>query len=176
MKIRILEVKTGELANAAIEENVSLALPSLQDGWRFNFDKESKRTPNASTYVLVTEETPNIIEGCLIFQMKNGVMPYGAFIEVAPHNRGDEKKYDHVAGCLIAYAFQLSLVKGEGFYQGQLFFDVQEKEKEDEVKLMSNYSSRYGAKRLGDSTKMLIHDDDGHALIEKYLIWEQNSA
>src|ERR1700754_4847133 len=133
MRVRILEVKTGELANAAIEENSTLALPSPphDEGWRFNFARLSKRTPNSITYVLVTEQTPQIIEGCLIFQLQNGEIPYGAYIEVAPHNRGDEKKHDRVAGCLIAYAFKLSLAKGKGDYAGLLYFDVLEENKDD---------------------------------------------
>jgi hypothetical protein len=178
MKVRILKIKTGEPANASIEGNSTLALPSPphDEGWRFNFAKLSKQLKHASTYVLVTEETPHIIEGCLIFQLQNGEIPYGAYIEVAPHNKGKKKRYAHVAGCLIAFAFQLSLDLGKGDYAGLLYFDVLEEKKEDEVRLMSNYSSRYGAKRVGDTTKMLIADDDGHALIEKYLGWEQDSA
>lgn len=178
MRVRILKIKTGEPASAAIEQNSSLALPSPphDEGWRFNFAKLSKQLKHASTYVLVTEETPQVIEGCLIFQLQEGKIPYGAYIEVAPHNKGDEKRYDRVAGCLIAFAFQLSLDQGKGDYAGLLYFDVLEEKKEDEVKLMSNYSSRYGAKRVGQTTKMLIADDDGHALIDTYLRWEQDSA
>jgi hypothetical protein len=177
MKVRIVKIKTGESANASIEGNSTLALPSPphDEGWRFNFAKLSKQK-HASTYVLVTEETPHIIEGCLIFQLQEGRIPYGAYIEVAPHNKGDEKRYDRVAGCLIAYAFQLSLDQGKDDYAGLLYFDVLEAKKENEVKLTSNYSSRYGAKRVGETTKMLISDDDGHALIDKYLRWEQDSA
>ncbi len=123
MKVRILKVETGEPANAAIEKSSRRALPSLHDeGWRFNFARLSRKTPNSSTYVLVTEETPHVIEGCLIFQMLDEEIPYGAYLEVAPHNKGNQKKYDHVAGCLIAYAFQLSLDKGEGHYKGSALF------------------------------------------------------
>ncbi|MBN8668704.1 MAG: hypothetical protein J0M30_14500 [Chitinophagales bacterium] len=176
MKIKVLKVKPEEPAEAEILKNRSLPLPGLQEAWRFNFAKLSKTTPNSSTYVLVTEETPQIIEGCLIFQMKNGIIPYGAYIVVAPHNRGDRKKYDRIAGCLIAFAFKLSLDKGKGPYRGQLFFDVQEENPEDEEKLMKNYSLRYGAVRLEDTTTMLIYDEIGHSLVEKYLRWQQDSS
>lgn len=176
MKVRIEEVKTGELVDAAIERSSGRRLPSLHDeGWRFNFASLSKRLSNASTYVLVTEETPLVIEGCLIFRMDEGEIPYGAYLEVAPHNKGDQKKYDHVAGCLIAYAYQLSLEKGEGPYKGQLYFDVLEEAKEDEEKLMEIYKNRYGAEVV-DGTTMLIRNSNGLALIEKYLGGEQESA
>ena len=91
-----------------------------------------------------------------------------AFVEVAPHNKKDKKKYDRVAGCLIAYAYQLSLTEGWEHFKGYLQFDVMEQHKEDEKKLMSVYSSKYHAKHIGDTT-MLIADDDGDALVAEYL-------
>ena len=60
------------------------------------------------TYALICEETPEIIEGCLIFEMQEVVGAYMAFIEVAPHNRFENKKYHKVAGSLIAFACRMS--------------------------------------------------------------------
>ncbi len=176
MQVRILKVETGESVSAAIERSSRRLLPSLHDeGWKFNFASLSKKLKNASTYVLVTEETPHEIEGCLIFQLLDDEVPYGAYLEVAPHNRGEERKYDHVAGCLIAYAFQLSLDKGVGPYNGQLFFDVSEQYEEDEQKVRNNYLTRYGAEEV-EGTTMKIADKNGHALITKYLNEGQGSA
>lgn len=59
-----------------------------------------------------------------------------AYIEVAPHNRGIDKKYDLVAGCLIAYACRLSFIHGKDAYKGWLAFDVQEEDPKEEKKLM----------------------------------------
>jgi hypothetical protein len=58
-------------------------LPSIIDGWRFNFNKHSENK-GFETYVLVKEESENIVEGCLIFEMKDKAEPYMAFVEVAP--------------------------------------------------------------------------------------------
>lgn len=93
-------------------------------------------------------------------------MPY---VEVAPHNKIETKKYDNVAGCLIAYAFKLSIIYGVGIDNGILEFDVLEEKKEDEVKLMALYSKKYNAVRINNSTTMVIYDKAGEALIEKYL-------
>lgn len=68
MVIRILKVETNEQVEAHIKESEKRQLPSLHEGWRFNFSKHAK-AKGAQTYVLVTEETPNIIEGCLIYKM-----------------------------------------------------------------------------------------------------------
>jgi len=71
MNVKILKIDENVLVDAKISDSrsVKLNLPSLTDGWRFNFKKHSKEA-NHETYVLVCEETPDVIEGCLIFEMK----------------------------------------------------------------------------------------------------------
>lgn len=112
MNVKILKIDEDNLVNAKISDakSVKLNLPSITDGWRFNFKKHSKEAGH-ETYILVTEETPNIIEGCLIFEMKKKVEPYMAYVEITPHNKGLDKKYEKVAGCLIAFACRLSFIK-----------------------------------------------------------------
>jgi hypothetical protein len=168
MEVKILEITAAELRDALIREALKKELPSMQDNWRFNFAAQFKRLSNTKAYVLVTSAAPAIIEGCLIFQWLDKVVPYMAYIEIAPHNRGDNKKYDHVAGCLIAFAFKQTFKSSDSNYKGYLTFDVMEETKEETEKLMKNYSIRYNAKRIG-LTKMAIIDEDGDNLIKKYL-------
>jgi hypothetical protein len=167
MKVKILEVSTDELIGAIIRKGEEAELPSIQDEWRFNFAKQLKKLSNSTAYVLVAEDTPTEIEGCMIFQMRDKVIPVMAFLEIAPHNKGDKKKYDHVAGCLIAFAFKQTYIKGKKDYKGYLLFDVLEKDPANTKKLMQMYSNKYNAKKMDDST-MIIYDDDGDALIERY--------
>ncbi|CAA9203035.1 hypothetical protein [Flavobacterium collinsii] len=96
--------------------------------------------------------------------MKEKIEPYMAYVEIAPHNKGKVKEYDNVAGCLIAFACRLSFTKGEGY----LAFDVFEEDKEDEIKLMSLYSTKYNAFKLGD-TSMIISPEGGQKLIDEFL-------
>lgn len=168
MKVKILELSSGKLVDASIGFK-NLTLPGLHEGWRFAFDKLIKKIRNATAYILTTDETPEVIEGCMIFQMKNKIIPYMAYLEVAPHNKSVAKKYDYVAGCLIAFAFKQSLIQGKGDYKGWLSFDVVEENVDDQMKLMAMYSKKYNAVRLGDDTQMYIMDDGGDALIQKYL-------
>lgn len=169
MKVKILEVSADELRDALIKEEKTKDLPSMHDNWRFNFPTQLRKLQNAKAYVLVTEDTPAIIEGCMIFEMKDKVMPYLAFLEEAPHNKGVQKKFDHVAGCLIAYAFKLTSINAvKDYYENILFFDVLERTKEETRKLMSHYSSKYNARLFG-GTRMVIVDEDGQNLVEKYL-------
>lgn len=169
MKIKIIVLGTGNKVDALIKEAKISDMPSIQEYWRFDFKKQMKNLKNATGYILVREDTPQVIEGCMIFQLVNKREPYLAFVEVALHNKGDEKRHDHVAGCLIAFAFKLSLIKGIGEFNGALHFKVGEKRKEDEIKLMTLYSTKYNAYRLGDSKIMAIYDADGEELIQRYL-------
>jgi hypothetical protein len=167
MKVKLLDNENCEI-ESEILEGQKVKLPSIHDGWRFNFNKHSK-SANTFTYALVTIETPDVIEGCLIYKMLDQNEPYMAFVEVAPHNKGSDKQYDLVAGCLIAYACRLSFIHGQGPYKGWLAFDVQEESKEAEEKLMKLYSSKYKAKRFEKTTTMYIMPEDGESLIKTYL-------
>ncbi|MFT4019069.1 MAG: hypothetical protein QM668_19050 [Agriterribacter sp.] len=169
MKVKILKVEDNEDINAQIKlAGSKTSLPSLTDGWRFNF-KSNTRKEKLATYVLVCDETPQIIEGCLSFKMKDLQEPYMAYIEIAPHNKGKDRQYDHVAACLIAFACRLSFIHGEGDFKGWLAFDVLEQQKDDEIKLMALYSKKYGALRFGQTTTMYLSPEKGEQLIKGYL-------
>jgi hypothetical protein len=167
MKVKILDVQTKSNVKSQISfvSNNKIKLPSVGDGWRFNFSKHSKGK-DFETYILTTDLTPEIIEGCLIINTKTKYQVYMAFVEVAPHNRGEEKKYDRVAGCLIAFACRQSFIKGR---EGYLAFDVMEEKEEDEVKLMNLYSLKYNALRLDHSTTTIILPNGSEKLINEFL-------
>jgi hypothetical protein len=89
-----------------------------------------------------------------------------AFVEVAPHNKGNEKKYDRVAGCLIAFACRQSFINDK---EGYLAFDVLEDKKENELRLMKLYSQKYNGVRLDNSTTMIILPKGSEKLINEFL-------
>lgn len=168
MEIKILRVSTDELVAATILDGKKVKLPSIQDGWRFNFNKLSNSISNSETYILISEKLVENVEGCLIFQMADKKIPYMAYLEIALHNQVSPKRYDYIAGCLIAFAFKLSVQKGKGDYQAQLFFDVQEEKEENAKRLIELYRTKYGALYLGGTTLVII-DVAGYDLISKYL-------
>jgi len=167
MNANVICVSSGEPVAAKIIQPVGLVLPSLNEGWRFNFNKHVRKK-DCRAFVLVCEDTPDVIEGCLIFEMRDAVEPYMAFVEVAPHNRGQGRVLENVAGCLIAFACRLSQIHGQGYHHGWLTFDVKEERKEDEIKLMAVYCQKYDAFRYGETT-MVILPAGGQKLIAKYL-------
>lgn len=167
MNVKIIEVETKSKIKSQIylvTKNKS-KLPSINEGWRFNFSKHSKGK-DYKTYILTTDNTPETIEGCLIINTKSPHQVYMAFVEVAPHNKGDEKKYDRVAGCLIAFACKQSFINDK---EGYLAFDVLEEKKENETKLMKLYSKKYNAVRLDNSTTMIILPEGSEKLINEFL-------
>lgn len=156
------------LVDANIKTGQGIELPSIQTGWWFNFGSQLKKLSYAAAYVLVDQETPEQIEGSLIFQMQDKVVPFMAYIEIAPHNKGNAKKYDYVAGCLIAYACKQSFASGRGDYKGSLMFDVCEENSIHQIRLITLYSVKYKAQRVSDTT-MIIDPENGRSLIREYL-------
>ena len=167
MNVKIYTSKNEIPTEALILPGTGFVLPDLQMGWRFDFSKHSKGK-DTFMYVLVTKSDKVRIQGCLIYKMRDKKEPYMAYLEVAPHNKGNNKEFKDVAGCLIAFACRLSFKLGESYFKGWLVFDVLEANKEDEIKLMTLYSNKYGAKKFGETT-MLIEPSEGEKLIEKYL-------
>ncbi len=166
MNVKIIDCETNEEVRAKIiDVKNKNALPTITDGWRFNFRKNSKGK-YSKTYVITVDNTQDQIEGCLIIDIENQFQDYMAFVEVAPHNRGDHRKYDQVAGCLIAFACRQSFINGK---EGYLAFDVLEEKEEDQMKLMELYSSKYHAERFGESTTMIIFPEGSEKLIDEYL-------
>jgi len=167
MKVLILEVRSDELIRGIIKEGKTKEMPSLKDGWKFNFNKHSL-PKDKKAFILVKEDTPKIIEGCMIFSIHETFGPYMDYLEVAPHNKGVEGKYKKVSGCLIAYACGLSFDKGTNEDRGILTFKAYSDE--DEIKLEKFYR-KYGA-IMNPWGCMEIHQDQSKLLIEEYLIDE----
>jgi len=167
LNVKVLRIKDNKVVDAEIVNGSKLDLPDVHKGWRFDFSKHSKEN-NTFTYALIIKSDPTTIQGCLIYKMRDKVEPYMAYIEIASQNKGKEKEFENVAGCLIAYACRLSFILGEEHYMGWLAFDVLEEKEEDQIKLMALYSKKYKAHRFGETT-MLIKPEDGEKLIEKFL-------
>lgn len=82
-------------------------------------------------------------------------------IEVASHNIGRNKRYENVAGCLLAFACRESFDRGRGNYNGFLSFD-------SKTELIELYYKKYGAS-IAMGHKMYFDPEAGKRLMEKYL-------
>jgi len=167
MRVLILEVKTNKWINAFIRLSNKSEMPTVNNGWIFNFKKNGVKQGKI-TFVLVKVETPKIIEGCMTFSMHKTFGPYMDMLEVAPHNKGKEGLYKRVAGCLIAYACGLSFEQGLMEDKGILTFQAYGKTDESEEELEKLYREKYGAIK-NPFGFMEIHADISKKLIEEYL-------
>jgi len=148
--------------NKLIEVEIVIAsvkMPFKKNGWKFDWNKLIKEK-NTKTYILKLKGDFESIEGILQLRIENDMLIMDV-IEIAPHNLGPtNKKFDYVAGCLIAFACRESF-KLEGNYKGFLIFA-------SKTNLINWYKKKYGATQaLGQ--RMYIDDINGLKLIERYL-------
>jgi hypothetical protein len=155
--IYILDSINRELVKSEIVKADSKLLPLKKIGWNFNWKQISRE---GVIYVLRTIDSPDQIEGALCLKVEYDMLIMDA-LELAPHNIGKKnKRYDYVAGCLIAFACRESF-KISGAYKGFLTFV-------SKTKLIGWYSKKYGAE-IALGQRMFIDWENGERLIEKYL-------
>lgn len=157
--IYILDVVNDSLTKAEIVPADYSNAPLKKDGWNFNW-RQLIQEQNSKTFLLKTIELPKSIEGAIQLKIENKMLIMNA-LEIAPHNIGSKnKKYDYVAGCLIAFACRESF-KLESDYKGFLTFV-------SKTNLIKWYADKYGAvAALGQ--RMYIDDINGVKLVKEYL-------
>ena len=160
MKVKILEKSTEIEKIAEIQLLEKKEIPLKKDGWNFNW-RQLFKVEGSRIYKIALEETPNKIEGVLMLTLFNDEMLFMNNIEVAPHNLGKGKKYNNVAGCLLAFACKESFERGKGNYQGFLSFD-------SKTELIELYHYKYGAS-VAMGNKMFFDSEIGKKLMKKYL-------
>ena len=156
--VYILDILKNKLVEAEIVSIKKKYIPLKKDGWNFNWRQLSKND-NTQSYVLKLISSKEKVEGALLLKIEENMLIMDV-LEVAPHNIGSKKRYDYVAGSLIAYACRESF-KLEGNYKGFLTFV-------SKTNLIDWYIEKYGAE-LALGQRMFIDWENGKKLIEKYL-------
>jgi len=156
--IYILDIVNNKLVEAEIKPLTKADTPLKKDGWNFNW-RQLTKNENTKSYVLKMLNTSKTVEGALLLRIEEEMLIMDV-LEIAPHNIGKNKKYDYVAGTLIAYACKESF-KIEGNYKGFLTFV-------SKTNLIDWYIEKYGAE-LALGQRMFIDWENGQRLIEKYL-------
>ena len=154
--IYILDIVNNKLVEAHIKPLIKEDTPLKKDGWNFNW-RQLTKNENTRSYVLKLISQPKIVEGALLLRIEEDMLIMDV-LEIAPHNIGKNKKYDYVAGTLIAYACKESF-KIEGNYKGFLTFV-------SKTNLIDWYIDKYGAE-LAIGQRMFIDWENGQKLIEK---------
>ena len=108
-----------------------------KNGWQFDWQIEMKN-PTKSVFKLVMLQQPEVIQGLVSTSKEDGYVMMN-LIESAPFNFGKNKKYNGVAGNLVAFVCRLS--KEYGFDGEILFFS--------KTKLIEHYEKTLGAVHIG---------------------------
>jgi hypothetical protein len=155
----ILDVINDKLVKAEIIVPEHIEIPLKKDAWNFNW-RELSKEKDSRMFILKTIGPNPGVEGALQLKVENEMLIMNV-LEIAPHNIGlKNKKYEYVAGCLIAFACKESFnMKSE--YKGFLTFL-------SKTSLMKWYSIKYGAK-VGLGQRMYIDSENALKLINEYL-------
>ena len=156
--IYILDIINEKLVEAEIIPLEKKDVPLKKEGWKFNW-REATRNTKLKPYVLKLKNEPKTVEGAVLLKIEEEMLIMD-ILEIAPHNVGQKKKYDYVAGTLIAYSCRESFKLG-GNYKGFLTFVAK-------TKLIGWYMEKYGA-QLALGQRMFIDWEMGKKLVEEYL-------
>jgi hypothetical protein len=158
----ILDVKTGEKISASIER---VALSDLKKVRRErNYEFNWNEYKNQEVYKLVINDNDVLGLMCVLDHPapEDNYLEI-VLLEVRKDQRGPSKRYDRIAGCLIAFAADLSFSFG---HQGFVLLIS----KTDTVR---TYQDKYGFFYIGNiggrGIRMLSDEENSDALIQRYL-------
>lgn len=155
----LLDLVSGQWVEAEIVPISTTNVPLKKDGWKFNWRHYLNAT-SKQVFVLRRVGEAHFVEGAVCILISEGMLIMD-ILEVAPWNYGSKyKKYDHVAGCLIAFSCRKSFML-EGAYKGYLTFT-------SKTNLIELYVKKYKA-TLANGSRMYIDPESGLELIEEYL-------
>jgi len=155
------EVSTGNVYQTTFSLTEIEELDGLQSkGW--NFDWADSELSRYNIYKLQLKDN-DVIQGLVATEVIRGAV-YIRLAESAPHNLGDNKKFEGVGGHLFAIAIKLSSAVG---FNGYVFFDAKN------MKLVNHYADKFGARRIMARIhvyRMEIDEESAQKLLEKYTL------
>lgn len=159
------DTKTGELVETTFHLISADEIAKLHD-WKFNW--KAKELSNAEIYKLQTISSPDIIQGLIaLTKFERDQAIYVNIAESAPHNLGENKRYNGVGGHLFAIAAQISKDSG---YGGFVFMDAKN------MKLVKHYQKNLGAVMLGvpHPYRMFIDENSAEKLLKIYTFQKED--
>lgn len=137
-----------------IEISKTELLEILEEG-NFEFDWEQETVYDL--YALKIVEKEHTVGLMALKDVKEELRIEIILLESSKDNIGTSKKYDRIAGCLIAWACRLAFIKG---YYG--FVSLIPK-----TRLITHYENAYGFEQFG--RQLAVDTEQSHRLIKQYL-------
>ena len=153
--MKILHKKTGELYEAVIEL-------VEEDDWKViedhkNFDFMWTKEKNQIVHKIRLEIEEEILGLISIEDIPKELRIHVRLIEVNSKDRGKNKRYDYIAGCLFAFTCKMAFKKG---YDGYVSLYPK-------TELIEYYRNKYGFEEFGKN--MFIELSKSEELVTKYL-------
>ena len=156
--MKLLYRETNEEFEAEILELEEDEFDEINKSKQFEFDWSKEKSNNVFKIVEKSEAKGQEILGLLsIINIPKELRIHINLIENSNENKGKNKKVDRIAGCLLAFAVQLSFEKG---YLG--FTSLVPK-----TELIGLYVKKYGFSQYG--RQLAIEKQAAIGLIQKYL-------
>ncbi|MCB0580936.1 MAG: hypothetical protein KDD10_16690 [Phaeodactylibacter sp.] len=155
--MKLLSLETQKEIEAEILELEEKDYEKIKKSRRFEFDWANEREHHVFKIVKAREENPEILGLISIVNIPEEFRIHVNLIENSKENKGKHKKIDRIAGCLLAFAAQVSFEKG---YLG--FTSLVPK-----TTLIELYVKKYGFTQY--SRQLAIERQDAINLIQKYL-------
>jgi len=153
--MKLLDTQTQEEFEAEIVEIDKKDLKKISKSKQFQFDWSKE--DNIFKIIKSEEEDPEILGLISIINIPKELRIHINLVENSNDNKGKNKKVDKVAGCLLAFAVQISFEKG---YLG--FTSLVPK-----TELIKLYVNKYGFSQFG--RQLAIERREAINLIQKYL-------
>lgn len=154
------DAKTGNILETIYSLASKSELENLK-GWKFNWLSDDLK--NAEIYKLQIKGYPDIQGLVALTRFERDKAVYVDIAESAPHNFGENKKYNGVGGHLFAIAAHRSKELG---YGGFVFMDAKNKD------LVEHYRNTLSATLLGmpHPYRMYIDEDAADTLLKIYTL------
>jgi len=155
--MKLLNIGTEEEFDAEIVEVESTEYQKIRKEKQFDFDWSKEKSNYVFKIVSKDEEDAQILGLISLIDIPKELRIHINLVEVSKENIGKSKKIARIAGCLIAFATQISFEKG---YSG--FTSLVPK-----TLLIKLYVEKYGFSQYG--TQLAIEGKASINLIQKYL-------
>ena len=138
--MRLKNNKTGKFLKAKVSELKPSDQKKIKKSKQYTFDWNLEKKQKYDLYkIYLVDEDDQILGLLSLKDIKEELRVHINLIEISAKNVGKDKEYDRIAGCLIAFAAQLSFDKS---YDG--FVSLVPK-----TKLIDHYCKTYGFEQFG---------------------------
>jgi hypothetical protein len=146
----------------SVDIDAKKATSLMSRGWNFDWSRDATDTITGASILKAVVEDDEI-EGLIEYEIvKQEAYVFAHKLEIDPHNRGENRKYEGIAGILLAFVARESFSSGcDGFV---VFIS--------KSTLYNYYQTQYGAKPIG-GLKLHFDTAASEKLIKTYLVGKE---